>query len=148
MLEPIHNQKVLAPQYTQKYLPPITADTSEIHKLIEKQYNKTVVMPATHNIIMKHFIQTPQGIMPDPNKEDSQINSPLKSQILINNPIVNQSINNSINNSNIYQSGLQTTLINQSVNPNLSNIYQTIQMKSIYYRPPTTNDPGKVDPTI
>ena len=171
MLEPIHNQKVLSPQYTQKYLPPVVADTSEVRKLIEKQYSKTVVIPATHNVIVTNFISTPQGIIPDPNKQNSEINSPSNPQILINNPIINQSINNSINNSyinqfglqssmvnqsinnplnngNINQLGLQPTMINQPINPNLSNIYQSIQMKSIYYRPPTTNDPGKVDPTI
>ncbi len=44
MLEPIHNQKVLSPKYTQKYLPPIEVDSSQIQKLIESKYTKTHIL--------------------------------------------------------------------------------------------------------
>ena len=75
ILQPIHNQRVLPAQVQQKVLPAVTVDTTEIHKLIDRMYNKTIVMPATHTYEVTHYVQTPQGLVkqPEPNNITSSI---------------------------------------------------------------------------
>ena len=64
MLQPIHQQRILPAKVTEQYLPAITVDTTEIHKLINQMYNKTIILPATHTVEVSNFVQTPQGIVP------------------------------------------------------------------------------------
>ena len=45
----IYRQRVLPAKINQQMLPAITADTTEIHKMIEEQYGKTVILPETHS---------------------------------------------------------------------------------------------------
>ena len=66
MLQPIHNQRVLPAKVQQKVLPAVTVDTTEIHKLIDQMYNKTFIMPATHTYEVTHYVQTPQGLVKQP----------------------------------------------------------------------------------
>ena len=49
MMPPIYNERVLPAKLNRQILPPITADTSQIHKLIEEQYSKTIVLPETRS---------------------------------------------------------------------------------------------------
>ena len=63
MLQPIHQQRVLPAQVTQQYLPAITVDTTEVHKLIDKLYNKTIILPPTQTIEVSNYIQTPNGLV-------------------------------------------------------------------------------------
>ena len=63
MLQPIHNQRLLPAQVQQTVLPAVTVDTTEIHKLINQMYNKTIIMPATQTFEETHYIQTPQGLV-------------------------------------------------------------------------------------
>ena len=48
-MPPIYNERVLPAKLNRQILPPITADTSQIHKLIEEQYSKTIVLPETRS---------------------------------------------------------------------------------------------------
>ncbi len=45
----IYRQRVLPAKITQQMLPPITADATPIHKMIEEKYGKTVILPETHS---------------------------------------------------------------------------------------------------
>ena len=131
MLEPIRKEKVLTPQYKQHYLPPISADTSNIHKLIEQQYSKTVVLPETHSVEIKNYIQTPQGLIAQPSLN--------KSMVLTHPPQIfnNQSIiQNNIPNSMIYNPPQYSQFINAYNRSLFSN-----QSRASY-------DPSRVRPTI
>ena len=75
MLQPIYNQRVLPTQFTQQYLPAITADTSAIHKQIQDMYSKTIVLPATHSIEVKHFVETPSGLVEQPSPQQTIVQS-------------------------------------------------------------------------
>ena len=57
---------VLPVQVNQQVLPAITADTTEIHKLIDQMYNKTIIVPGTHTYEVTHYVQTPQGLVKKP----------------------------------------------------------------------------------
>ena len=90
MLQPIHQKRVLPAQMTQQYLPPVTVDTTEIHKMIEKMYNKTIILPATHTVEVTNYIDTPQGLIPQPSlpsKVVSQPQIPQVSQISVIQPL-------------------------------------------------------------
>ena len=63
ILQPIHQERVLPAQFSQQYLPPVTVDTTEVHKLIEKLYSKTIVLPPTHTVEVSNYVQTPQGLI-------------------------------------------------------------------------------------
>ena len=138
MLEPIHNQKVLSPKYTQKYLPPIEVDSSQIQKLKESKYNKTLVLPVTQNVIVKHYVETPQGLVLQ--ESDAQ-SSQTKSNIIDTRPVLSQS---AIYRYNLYQDNT----INQPVNTKLMNS-QSLNNKSVIYRKQfTPYNPANVNPTI
>ena len=62
MLAPIHQSRILPAQVTQQYLPAITVDTTEVHKLIHNLYNKTIILPATHTVEVSNYVQTPNGL--------------------------------------------------------------------------------------
>ena len=63
MLQPIHNQRVLPAQVSQQVLPAVTVDTTEIHKLLNQMYNKTIITPGTQTFEVSHYVQTPQGLV-------------------------------------------------------------------------------------
>ena len=142
MLQPIHQQTVLSPQYKQEYLPPLTADTSQIRKLIEQTYSKTVVLPTNHTVSAVNLVETPQGLVNQPISMDPQIYSKI-----VNIPAVNNSQNISqqpiIIKNNLSQSNNQPVITqsvnNKPINNNSSNIYRT---------PFVGYNPGKVRPTI
>ena len=75
MLQPIHNQRVLPAQLQQTVLPAVTVDTTEIHKQIAQMYNRTIIMPETHTYEVTHYVQTPQGLVkqPEPINNSSSI---------------------------------------------------------------------------
>ena len=75
MLQPILNQRVLPTQFTQQYLPAITADTSAIHKQIQDMYSKTIVLPATHTVEVKNYVETPSGLVEQPSSQQTIIQS-------------------------------------------------------------------------
>ena len=134
MLEPIHKSKVLSPQYKQQYLQPIIADTSQIHKLIQQQYSRTVVLPETHSVEVKNFIQTPQGLIPQPSLNKS-ISLNQQSQIFPNQSILSNNISNSIN-------------FNQPINNQYPN-NQSFAFRSIFFKQTRAlYNPAKVRPTI
>ena len=66
ILQPIQQQRVLPAQFRQQVLPAVTVDTSQIHKQIQEMYGKTIVLPETHSVEVKHFIETPQGLVQQP----------------------------------------------------------------------------------
>ena len=78
MLQPIHNQRVLPAQLQQTVLPAVTVDTTEIHKQIAQMYNRTIIMPETHTYEVTHYVQTPQGLVkqPEPITNSSSIVAP------------------------------------------------------------------------
>ena len=134
MLEPIHNQKLLSPQYKQQYLQPITADTSQIHKLIQEKYGKTVVLPETHSVEVKNFIHTPQGLIPQPSLNKS-ISLNQQSQIFPNQSIYPNNISNSLN-------------FSQPINSQYPN-NQSYSFRSIFFNQTRAiYNPAKVRPTI
>ena len=136
ILEPIQQQKVLPAQYKQEYLPPITADTTQIHKLIEQTYSKTVLLPQNNSVNVVNFIETPQGLIKQPGSMNPQILSQIiNSPVILNNSVNQQSI---INQNNVSQSSFNQTSNTQSIN-NRSTIYRT---------PFSSYNPGKVRPTI
>ena len=140
MLKPIQQQTVLPAQYKQEYLPPITADTTQIHKLIEQTYSKTVLLPQNNSVNVVNFIETPQGLI----KQPGSMNPQMLSQIVGSPAILNNSVNQQsiINQNNVSQSNTQNS-INQSVNT------QPINNRSTIYRTPFASyNPGKVRPTI
>ena len=81
MLEPIHQQRVLPTQMTQQYLPPITVDTTEVHKMIDKMYNKRIVLPETQIYEVTNYIDTPQGLIPQPSLTPQVVSQTQVSQI-------------------------------------------------------------------
>jgi len=84
MLQPIHNQRVLPAQLQQTVLPAVTVDTTEIHKQIAQMYNRTIIMPETHTYEVTHYVQTPQGLVkqPEPINNTSSIVATQPSAVL------------------------------------------------------------------
>ena len=66
ILQPIQQQRVLPAQFRQQVLPAVTVDTSQIKKQIQEMYGKTIVLPETHSVEVKNFIETPQGLVQQP----------------------------------------------------------------------------------
>ncbi len=76
ILQPIQQQRVLPAQFRQQVLPAVTADTSLIRKQIQEMYGKTIVLPETHSVEVKHFIETPQGLVPQTAPTSSFVQQP------------------------------------------------------------------------
>lgn len=51
----IYRQRVLPAKITQQMLPPITADATPIHKMIEEKYGKTVILPETKSFHVTNY---------------------------------------------------------------------------------------------
>ena len=64
MMPPIYQQKYLPAKYNTQFLPPVTADTSQIERLIEEQYNKTIILPETHSSEVTNIIAQPEVLPP------------------------------------------------------------------------------------
>ena len=75
----IYRQRVLPAKITQQMMPPITADTTQIHKMIEEKYGKTEILPETRSyhvtnydansskeMIKSFFSQNPVNAQPKP----------------------------------------------------------------------------------
>ena len=147
MLQPIHQQRVLPAQMTQQYLPPITVDTTEVHKMIAKLYNKTVVLPPTHTVEVTNYIDTPQGLIRQnslPTQVIPQI--PQVSQISVIQPqiIVPQpqqialrpiaTLSVASPNSSLFQPVLPQSMVLQSINPRIITT-QPLISQSVLVRP-------------
>ena len=127
----IYRQRVLPPKITQQMLPAITADTTQIHKMIEEQYGKTVILPETHSfhvtnydensskeMINSLFSQNPTYAQPQPTLPQPSLPQPTLPQ-----PSLFQS--------SFYQPPLVTyqPVIYNSTNPNF------IQRKNVLFQP-------------
>ena len=150
MLQPIHQQRVLPAQMTQQYLPPITVDTTEVHKMIAKLYNKTVVLPPTHTVEVTNYIDTPQGLIRQnslPTQVIPQIPQiPQVSQISVIQPqiIVPQpqqialrpiaTLSVASPNSSLFQPVLPQSMVLQSINPRIITT-QPLISQSVLVRP-------------
>ena len=51
----IYRQRILPAKINQQMLPPITADTTQIHKMIEETYGKTEILPETHTYHVTNY---------------------------------------------------------------------------------------------
>ena len=119
----IYRQRVLPAKITQQMLPAITADTTQIHKMIEEKYGKTEILPETRSyhvtnydensskeMIKSLFSQNPTYVEPQPSLVQSSFYQP----VLVNyKPVVYKSINPNIiqRKNNIFQPILQRNIV-------------------------------------
>ena len=86
----IYRQRVLPAKITQQMLPAITADTTQIHKMIEEKYGKTEILPETRSyhvtnydensskeMIKSLFAQNPVNARPQPTLVQSSFYQPV-----------------------------------------------------------------------
>ena len=131
ILQPIQQQRVLPTQFNQQVLPAITCDTTQIRRQIEQMYNRTIILPETHSVEVKNYIETPQGLIQQPTPSLGQQTQQLlptpsltmPSQVYSTQPIVNQSLNPQLlpRTSTTIPSQVYSTqsIVNQSLNPQL-----------------------------
>ena len=99
----IYRQRVLPAKFTQQMLPAITADTTAIHKMIEEQYGKTVILPETKSfhvtnyneneskeMIKSLFSQNPTYVEPQPTLVQSSFYRPV---LVTYQPVIYNSMN-------------------------------------------------------
>ena len=111
---------VLPPKFTRSYLPPITADDTQIQKSIEEQYQKDMILPTTNSLTTTEYISSPQ-----PNLIQSNISVPSDSQPIINQSITYSNIQDPIMTQSIHQSNIQQPIMTQSITSPTSIIHQT-----------------------
>ena len=143
ILQPIQQQRVLPTQFNQQVLPAITCDTTQIRRQIEQMYNKTIVLPETHSVEVKNYIETPQGLIQQPSSSLGQQQQQflptqsmaMPSQVYSTQPIVNQSYNPqvlartpTIMSSQVYS---PQPIVNQSYNAQLLARTPTVYQSSV-----------------
>ena len=124
----IYRQRVLPAKITQQMLPAITADTTQIHKMIEEKYGKTEILPETRSyhvtnydensskeMIKSLFSQNPINAQPQPTLVQSSFYQPV---LVTYKPVIYNSFN-----PNLFQPILPTNMILMNRNaPILSSI--------------------------
>ena len=131
----IYRQRVLPAKFTRQMLPAITADTTEIHKMIEEQYGKTVILPETQSfhvtnynedeskeMIKSLFSQSPTYVEPQPTLVQSSFYQPVLVTYQPYQPVIYNSINPNImqRKNNLFQPILPRNIAFQQ-NPTLMN---------------------------
>jgi hypothetical protein len=141
ILQPIQQQRVLPTQFNQQVLPAITCDTTQIRRQIEQMYNKTIVLPETHSVEVKNYIETPQGLIQQPSSSLGQQQQQflptqsmaMPSQVYSTQPIVNQSYNAQllVRTPTIYQSNVPGSIIMPTNNTQL--LYNRLLPNQSFY---------------
>ena len=156
ILQPIQQQKVLPTKFTQKYLPPVTVDTSNIQKQIQQMYSKTIVLPETQSGEVKNYIETPQGYILQPSPSPVQQTIPsiqsmsIPSQVPTSQPLITQSYNPQLITST--PTSYQTIVPGSTIFPTndrqllLSRLIPNQTLYNVY--PVSGFNPGDVSPTI
>ena len=156
ILQPIQQQKVLPTKFTQKYLPPVTVDTSNIQKQIQQMYSKTIVLPETQSVEVKNYIETPQGYILQPSPSPVQQTIPsiqsmsIPSQVQTSQPLITQSYNPQLITST--PTSYQTIAPSSTIFPTndrqllLSRLIPNQTLYNVY--PVSGFNPGDVSPTI